>query len=60
MDDLIERLEAAINSNSIGNGKIVVQSDLLEDTLELLKAQKEKPCDNCQEFVCDGCKYANG
>lgn len=27
------------------------------DRLEELKPQ-ESPCDNCQEWVCDGCKYA--
>ena len=37
MADLIERLGTAINSNSIGYGKIVVQRDLLEDALDLLK-----------------------
>ena len=26
--------------------------------IERLK-QEENPCENCQEFVCDGCEYAN-
>ena len=29
------------------------------DALEFLKAQEEqeRPCEMCQEFVCDGCAY---
>ena len=37
-------------------------ADLAKDAFELLKGMKnvtENPCDNCQEFVCDGCEYAH-
>ena len=41
--------------------------DIASDALELLKEQdakeqeeKEKhPCEKCQEFICDGCPYAD-
>lgn len=36
-------------------------TNLKSDALELLKEQEPaNPCSDCQEFVCDGCKYAEG
>ena len=37
------------------------EQGLMKEALELLKEQELKsPCSDCQEFVCDGCKYAKG
>jgi hypothetical protein len=44
-----------------GDNAIRCMEELLADALFLLKAQEPKdPCSDCQEFVCDGCKYAKG
>ena len=37
LEKTIERMEASMQFNSIGLGKIVVQKDMLSDALELLK-----------------------
>lgn len=42
-----------------------VYDDFVDSAIALLKEQEEKeekemhPCENCQEFECDGCPYAD-
>ena len=71
--DVINRLkeiEQIISDQSIVSVPIDVWAGMvrtIEDTIDFLEVQrkcvrewavqKEKPCDNCQEFSCDECKF---
>lgn len=46
--------------NDDGTTVPICVKTLRNEAIELLKEQEPaNPCSDCQEFVCDGCKYAD-
>lgn len=56
-DELITALREYANADEMPLWLVRNAMTEAADRLEELKPQ-ESPCDNCQEWVCAGCKYA--